>query len=47
MEAMELFGPEAGPVARQHIIADLKRDGWTEKDHFPQDEHDYLRMGLY
>ncbi|MFA6132796.1 MAG: hypothetical protein WC869_02125 [Phycisphaerae bacterium] len=46
-QAMELFGPEAGPVARQHIIADLKQEGWAEKVHFPQDEQDYVRMGLF
>ena len=46
-QAMKLFGPAAGPPARQHIIEDLKQEGWTEKDHFPQHEQDYVRMGLF
>ena len=46
-EAAALFGEEAGKAARQHIITDLKQDGWTEHDHFPQDEADYVRMGLF
>ncbi len=43
----EMFGEAAAMAARQHIIADLKQEGWTEKDHFPQDETDYVRMGLF
>ena len=46
-EAMKLFGQEAGKVARQHIISDLKMEGWTEEDHFPLDEEDYVKMGLF
>jgi hypothetical protein len=46
-EAARLFGADAAAVARQHIIADLREEGWTEQDHFPQDEGDYVRMGLY
>ncbi|MEI7614440.1 MAG: hypothetical protein WCK63_16190 [Betaproteobacteria bacterium] len=46
-EAARLFGPEAGAAARQHIIADLQEEGWTAQDHFPQDEADYVRMGLF
>lgn len=46
-EAVRIFGHEAGPVARQHIIADLKQEGWTENDPFPQDEEHYVRMGLF
>jgi len=45
-EAITLFGEAAGPVARQHIITDLKDEGWTEADHFPRDEQDYVKMGL-
>ena len=26
---------------------DLIQEGWTEKDCFPRDEADYVRMGLY
>ena len=46
-EAMKLFGEDAGKVARQHIISDLEMEGWTEEDHFPLDEEDYVKMGLF
>jgi len=46
-EAIKLFGQRAGEAARQHIISDLKEEGWTEKDRFPKDEGDYMRMGLF
>ena len=46
-EAVRLFGTEAGPVARQHIISDLKGEGWTEQDPFPRYEAEYVEMGLY
>jgi len=46
-EAKRIFGPDAGPVARQHIISDLLQEGWTECDLFPQDEDHYVRMGLF
>jgi hypothetical protein len=46
-EVMNLFGMEAREVARQHIISDLKQEGWTEQDHFPRDEADYVKMGLF
>jgi hypothetical protein len=46
-EAMALFGLEAGEVTRRHIISDLKEEGWTEQDHFPLDEADYVKMGLF
>lgn len=45
--AAALFGEEAARVARQHIISDLKEEGWTERDHFPRDEEDYVKMGLF
>jgi hypothetical protein len=41
------WGDEAADAARQHIIADLKQEGWTESDPFPRDERDYQRMGLF
>jgi len=44
---VKLFGEEAGEVARQHIISDLKEEGWTEADPFPKDQQDYLKMGLF
>jgi hypothetical protein len=46
-EAIKLFGEPAGQAARQHIISDLKMEGWTDHDHFPWDEADYVRMGLF
>ncbi len=46
-EAREFFGDEGAKAARLHIISDLKEEGWTEKDRFPVDEEDYVRMGLF
>ena len=41
------WGARAAEVARQHIIDDLKGEGWVDGDHFPLDEIDYVRMGLF
>ena len=46
-EARTLFGDDAIRVARQHIITDLKMEGWTESDPFPRDEEHYKKMGLF
>jgi hypothetical protein len=46
-EAIGLFGGAAGEVARQHIIADLKEEGWAEGDPFPQDEEDFVKIGFF
>lgn len=46
-EAAKLFGINAEAVARQHVVADLKDEGWTERDPFPQDEDHYVKMGLF
>ena len=46
-EVVNLFGPEAGEVARRHIITDLMEEGWTDQDHFPLNEADYVKMGLF
>lgn len=46
-EAVRLFGDAVGKAARQHIVNDLKEEGWTENDPFPKDEKDYVRMGLF
>ena len=46
-QAIELFGLEAGDVARQHIITDLKMEGWREGNQFPKDETDYVRIGYF
>ena len=43
----KIFGDDAVKAARQHIISDLKMEGWTEKDPFPKDEEDYVKMGLF
>ena len=43
----KIVGEEAAIVARQHIISDLKEEGWTEKDYFPVDELDYVAIGLF
>ena len=46
-EAVKLFGEEVREPARQHIISDLKTEGWTEKDPFPKDETHYKKIGLF
>ena len=46
-EAIRIFGDEAKSPATQHIISDLKEEGWTENDHFPENEEDYVSMGLW
>ena len=33
-QAIQLFGEEAGNAARQHIISDLKEEGWTRATRF-------------
>jgi hypothetical protein len=46
-DVKDMFGKEAAEAARLHIIADLNEEGWKESDHFPEDENDYVRMGLF
>lgn len=46
-EVARRWGPIAAQAARQHIITDLKMEGWRETDRFPMDETDYIRMGLF
>ena len=47
-EIIKLLGEDVGKVARQHIISDLKEEGWNEKEHFfPKDEDHYVRMGFF
>jgi hypothetical protein len=46
-EVRRLFGERAARAARQHVVSDLKEEGWTESDPFPADEAHYVRMGLY
>lgn len=43
----KIFGDDAVRAARQHIITDLKMEGWTESDPFPRDEEHYKKMGLF
>lgn len=42
-----MYGDRAAEAARRHIISDLMMEGWTEGDHFPEDELDYVKMGLF
>lgn len=46
-EVRRKWGDLAASAARQHIISDLLMEGWKESDHFPYDENDYVRMGLF
>ena len=42
------WGDRSVVAARQHIIDDLKEEGWVEgQDRIPADEADYVRMGLF
>ena len=47
MEVRKQWGDKAAAAARQHIISDLKMEGWTEGQPIPRDEHEYVRMGLF
>jgi hypothetical protein len=46
-EVRRRWGDRAADAAKQHIIDDLKGEGWKVGDHFPVDEADYVRMGLF
>ena len=46
-EAIKLFWEKAGQIARQHIISDLKEEGWTEQNPFPKDERDFVNIGFF
>lgn len=41
------WGGRASEAARLHIVSDLMMEGWKETDHFPQNEEDYVKMGLF
>ena len=42
-QAFKLFGGKADMVAKQHIISDLKKEGWIEGvDPFLKNEADYV-----
>lgn len=34
-------------MARQHIVSDLRSEGWTEADPSPLDAEHYRKMGLW
>src|SRR5437867_2600977 len=46
-EVRRRWGDKAAAAARQHVVADLKMEGWREGDPNPRDEKDYVRMGLF
>lgn len=47
-EVRKLWGDQAAEAARQHIVSDLKTDGWTDSsDPFPRNEEHYRKMGLF
>jgi len=46
-EAAKIFGEDARVAAKQHVITDLKEEGWMEGDRFPADEHDYVKIGFF
>lgn len=46
-EVERLFGMEAVEAARQHIVSDLKEEGWREGDRFPRDRAEWEGMGLF
>ena len=46
-EVRKRWGDEAAAAARQHVISDLKMEGWTDDQPFPKDERDYVGMGLF
>lgn len=41
------FGEEAMKAALQHIIDDLKEEGWRDTDPLPKDEQDYVKIGFF
>ncbi|MCI0625889.1 MAG: hypothetical protein L0387_30315 [Acidobacteria bacterium] len=44
-QVRRLWGDEAAESAKAHIIADLKMEGWTEDQPFPQNEEHCKRQG--
>jgi hypothetical protein len=46
-EVRRRFGDSAAEAAKQHIISDLKMEGWTETDTFPRNEQHYIKLGLF
>lgn len=46
-EVRALYGDEAAEVARQHIMDDLKTEGWYEGQPFPKDTRHFVDMGFF
>ncbi len=46
-QVRKMWGDQAAAAARQHVISDLKMEGWAENDPFPRDEKHYHKMGLF
>ena len=47
-EVRRRWGDLAADAARQHVVSDLRQEGWVEgRDRIPKDEDDYVRMGLF
>lgn len=46
-ECGELFGPDAEKAAELHLKADLKGEGWKDGEKLPENEEDYVNMGLF
>jgi len=46
-QVCRLFGQDAGKAAKQHIVSDLKTEGWTAGDPFPKSEDDYVMIGFF
>ena len=38
------WGEAAAKAARQHVISDLRMEGWTEEDEFPRDPEHYQEV---
>ena len=46
-EVRKLWGDKAAAAARQHIISDLKMEGWTTGHPFPKTEQEYVALGFF
>lgn len=46
-EVRQKWSDAAANAARQHVISDLKHEGWNEADGIPRDEGGYVKMGLF
>ena len=46
-EVYQRWGEDAAKAAEQHVMADLREEGWQESDPFPRDEAHYVEIGLF